>query len=34
VLNVEAFARDLERNGDVITVKAPDGTVWVFDGHV
>jgi len=34
VLNVEAFSRDLERNGDVITVKAPDGTVWVFDGHV
>jgi antirestriction protein len=34
VLDVEAFARDLELGGDVITVKAPDGTVWVFDGHV
>jgi antirestriction protein len=33
-LNVEAFARDLELGGDVITVKAPDGSVWVFDGHV
>jgi antirestriction protein len=33
VLDVEAFARDLELGGDVITVKAPDGTVWVFDGH-
>jgi antirestriction protein len=34
MLNTAAFARDLELGGDVITVKAPDGTVWVFDGHV
>jgi antirestriction protein len=31
--DVEAFARDLELGGDVISVKAPDGSVWVFDGH-
>ena len=34
VLDIEAFARDLELGGDAITVKAPDGSVWVFDGHV
>jgi antirestriction protein len=33
-IDVESFARDLELNGDVISVKAPDGSVWVFDGHV
>ena len=33
VLDVEAFARDLELGGDVISVKALDGSVWVFDGH-
>jgi antirestriction protein len=34
VLDIEAFARDRELGGDEITVKAPDGSVWVFDGHV
>ena len=34
VLDIEAFARDLELGGDAITVKAPDGSVWVFDGRV
>jgi antirestriction protein len=33
-IDVEGFARDLELNGDVISMEAPDGSVWVFDGHV
>jgi antirestriction protein len=32
-LDVEGFARDLELGGDVTSVEAPDGSVWVFEGH-
>jgi antirestriction protein len=31
--DLSGFARDLELGGDVISVKAPDGSVWVFDGN-
>jgi len=31
-IDIAGFARDLELGGDVISVKAPDGSVWVFDG--
>jgi hypothetical protein len=34
MLDVESFARDLELGGDVISAKAPDGLVRVFDDHV
>lgn len=33
-IDVEGFARDLEMGGDIVVADAPDGGIWIYDGHV
>jgi antirestriction protein len=32
-VDIDGFARDLEHSGDIFTVEAPNGQVWIFDSH-
>jgi antirestriction protein len=32
-VDIDGFAHDLEHSGDIFTVEAPSGQLWIFDGH-